>query len=172
MRIGRTGIRRGVTLLFLLGYVLLQIIASPIGYADPMLDNEVKALEDNPNWVAAACDSAAAGENAATISGQGAKAIFEFFVSQGMKPFQAAGIVGNISVESAHTFDPTIVQGGGHSDTPTGSGYGIVQFTPPSKLTAIISAANIDGKPGELLTQLKAIMAQLDGKAGGKQDRR
>lgn len=42
----------------------------------------------------------------------------------------AAGIIGNMGRETGGTFDPTIVEGGSHSNTiPSKGGYGLVQYT-------------------------------------------
>lgn len=52
--------------------------------------------------------------------------IWNFFISKGLTPPQAAGVMGNISLESGGTFSPTI-QEYAH-DWPDG-GWGIVQWT-------------------------------------------
>lgn len=131
------------------------------------IDNSNSAAQQNSTE----CCEDVASSNSAVLAGNGnAEKIFNYFVGKGLKPFQAAGILGNIATESAGTFDPRIVQGGSKSDSPSsagGGGYGIVQFTPGSKLNGIISAAKISGSPNELGTQLDAIWAQLEGKAGG-----
>ena len=42
----------------------------------------------------------------------------------------AAGIIGNMGRETGGTFDPTLVEGGSHSNTiPSTGGYGLVQYT-------------------------------------------
>lgn len=50
--------------------------------------------------------------------------------SYGMTDIAAAGIMGNFGRETGGTYDPRIVQGGSHSDTPiSGKGYGLPQYT-------------------------------------------
>ena len=90
---------------------------------------------------------------------------FNYFVQNGFTAVQAAGIVGNMMYESGGV-DPTKVESDGDSTTPTGQGWGIVQFTPPSKVYGIASAANISSPVYSLATQLQLILAQLQGKAG------
>jgi len=89
---------------------------------------------------------------------------FNFFTAAGFSDQQAAGIVGNMMLESG--VDPHKIQGGGESSTPTGTGWGIVQFTPPSNATAAQAAAHVSGVIGDLTTQLQIVLAQLQGKAG------
>lgn len=77
-----------------------------------------------------------------------------------LTPFQVAGIMGNMQSESG--FDPYIVQGGGHSQNPSvageGVGYGLVQWTPGSKLTTLLA-----GKPPTIPNQIDALWVQLTG---------
>lgn len=69
-----------------------------------------------------------------------AKQVFTFWTGKGFSGASAAGVVGNVGTESMHEFDPTIVQGGGHSNDPSSAGnggYGLYQFTPGAKLKQI-----------------------------------
>lgn len=78
----------------------------------------------------------------------------------GFNEKRAAGIMGNIQVESG--FDPQIIQGGGHSTRPTdagSSGYGLVQWTPGRKLSDYIGGAT-----PTVANQVATLKAQLDGK--------
>lgn len=116
------------------------------------------------------CGDGSTSEGSVTLSGSGnEEKIYNYFISKGLEPFQAAGILGNVQTESAGTFDPQIVQGGSKSKNPDDAGeggYGIFQFTPGSKLKEIMNAAGIKGEPYELVNQLEAVWAQLSGKAG------
>lgn len=91
---------------------------------------------------------------------------FNFFVSVGYKPFQAAGIIGNMMVESG--VEPQRLQG-----TPPGTktpasqfsgsgGWGIVQWTPGTKF--INAAKSAKKNPNSLEVQLRFVASQLDGK--------
>lgn len=104
-----------------------------------------------------------------TLSGNDNRTkIWNFLIEKGLSPPQAAGIMGNIQTESANTWDPTIVQGGSHSDTPPDGknvGYGIVQWTPGTK---ILRAADQTGSsPGDLAFQLNLLWGQLTGTPPG-----
>lgn len=85
-----------------------------------------------------------------------------------LQPFQVAGIMGNMQVESANTWNPTVVEGVTYADSPpnfaAGSpdnppGYGIVQWTPGSKMLAPVLA--LGGKPNDLGSQLDLLWDQL-----------
>jgi hypothetical protein len=105
------------------------------------------------------------------LSGNGNPQIaFNFFVQKGLTLNQAAGIVGNMYLESSGVV-PTKVQGGANSQNPAdagSSGWGIVQWTPANtKVPGIIKAAGINGNVYDIGTQLDMLWAQLTGKAGG-----
>jgi hypothetical protein len=83
---------------------------------------------------------------------------WNYLVSLGLSDEQTAGVMGNIMQESG--FDPERIQGGGDSINPSaagGGGYGIVQWTPGSKLVNDLSAAKISGAAYELATQLSLV---------------
>ncbi|HSQ67306.1 MAG TPA: phage tail tip lysozyme [Polyangiaceae bacterium] len=64
-------------------------------------------------------DASSAASEAALSNGR--KTAYNFFISKGLKPYQAAGIIGNLIQESS--VDPTSVQYGG------GPGRGIAQWS-------------------------------------------
>lgn len=77
--------------------------------------------------------------------------------SIGLGPAQVAGIMGNIEVESAGTWDPGIIEYSG------GGGYGIVQWT-ASRRTDIENFAKSTGKaPDDLEMQVDFIIKELTG---------
>lgn len=135
----------------------------------------------NPESAAAApaqtaqlcCPTSTENGDAALVGGDKPEKVYNFFVGKGLKPYQAAGIMGNIQHESG--FEPKKIEGGKLSEDPADAGtggYGIVQFTAgngeqsKTKVDGIIEAAGITGAPHELQTQLEMIWAQLEGKAG------
>lgn len=66
---------------------------------------------------------------------------FNYLVGQGLQPFQAAGIVGNLMWESGGV-DPTADERLGHAHTPTpGVGFGIAQWTYPSRQQGLLTLA-------------------------------
>lgn len=91
---------------------------------------------------------------------------FNYFVSKKVyTPEQVAGMMGNIQAESH--FDPKIYQGGGDYSTPPGSnGWGIVQWTPSSKIVNYATAVKKD--PSLLSTQAEFLWKQLEGTTPGK----
>lgn len=91
--------------------------------------------------------------------GSGASGTWKSLMSTGyFSKQQAAGVMGNIQSESG--FDPLIVQGGGRSMNPENIsvGYGLVQWTPGSKL-----APYLHGKDPSIATEVNALVAQLRG---------
>lgn len=101
-----------------------------------------------------------------TVSGEGAEAAFKFFVGEGWTKEQAAGIVGNLIVES--NVEPQRLQGTPPGKkTPAdqfsgGSGWGIAQWTPGSKMINPVKASGKD--PNDLAVQLNVIQDGLKGK--------
>lgn len=104
--------------------------------------------------------------------GDNATIIWNYLIGKGLPPFQAAGIMGNMQAESG--FEPRRVQYGtvnsrgqvsvagqdsALDDTPASGGYGIVQFTPGTK---ILPAANAQKRrPGDIMFQLDHVWEQL-----------
>lgn len=85
-------------------------------------------------------------------------------LAQGFSETAAAGVMGNMQTETAGTFDPTIVQGGGHSLNPAdagGGGYGLVQWTPGAKLIPLLHGAvpSIPSEVAALTEQLRTTEA-------------
>jgi phage-related protein len=91
-----------------------------------------------------------------------AKGIWTGLTRLGFSEAASAGIMGNMKDESS--FNPFIIQGGGTSKNPSdagGGGYGLVQWTPGSKLSAILHELNLKNS---MASQLEALAAQLAGK--------
>ena len=92
--------------------------------------------------------------------------VWNYLTSVGYSPAQAAGILGNMAMESG--VNPRRVQGtsspDGDRDYPPeggGTGYGLVQWTPGTK---ILTYAELTGKiPGDLGFQLQLLVGQLKG---------
>ncbi len=84
---------------------------------------------------------------------------WNFLRSKGLSVEQTAGAMGNLDVESSGTFDPEIVEGGGRNSSPSGisSGWGIMQWTPGSKITGLLENAKISTPPNELSSQLELV---------------
>lgn len=143
------------------------------------------AAINTPEGGSACCSAKAATGETSIDAGDGsteenARIIFQYFVGKGLTDFQAAGILGNIEHESG--FEPRLVQYGHLNSrgeisepgkpsrlddmTPPGAltGYGIVQFTPATK---ILPAAQAAGKsPGDIIFQLDFVWEQFQGSEG------
>jgi TP901 family phage tail tape measure protein len=101
------------------------------------------------------------GDGGVTTGGKGgAMGIWNALRTGGLSEVQAAGVMGNMHDESGLSWN--IKQGGGTSNNPssTGAGYGLVQWTPGSKLTEILKAM---GLQNSLENQVKALLNQLSG---------
>lgn len=92
------------------------------------------------------------------VGGSNLEKIYNYFVSKGLLAEQAAGIVGNISVESGG--DPENIQDpGGRTKDPSSitAGWGLIQWTPGSKILGLLRDANISTPVHELSTQLELV---------------
>lgn len=88
--------------------------------------------------------------------------IWDYLTSPGrLTPEQAAGVMGNMQAESR--FDPIIVQGGSHASTPAGisGGWGLVQWTPGTKILPAIANDTFNRIAGDVGLQLDILWAQL-----------
>lgn len=118
----------------------------------------------------ACCPSSASASTTTLSGGDNEAKVWNFFISKGLKPFQVAGIMGNMAGESVPPFSPTSVEGGTQADVPPAyaaaagqdanhPGYGIVQWTPGVGLIPIAAAKN---QPvNDLSFQLNTLWNQL-----------
>ena len=96
-----------------------------------------------------------------TKYGANAHGVWTALLGAGFSKIQAAGIMGNMMSENS-TFDPLLIQGGGRSTSPGASGnggYGLVQWTPGSKLTPYLH-----GHAPSVTTEINALRQQLAGR--------
>ena len=129
----------------------LYSVASGRGWYDPTDDD---------------CDTE--GSTTSTLSGSDNVAkIFNYFVGKGLADYQSAGILGNIHHESG--FEPMRAQGifdrlvsGKDWEQAVGGGWGLVQWTPGSKMVDPTIAAGKN--PDDLIVQLDFIWDQLEGR--------
>lgn len=100
---------------------------------------------------------------AALRGAENAEKIWNFFIDQGFKPFQVAGIMGNIQVESG--FNPRALQPSTTGDAPVpGQGYGLVQWTDSGRHENLIRRSKEKKvKIYDLAFQLDHIMWELKG---------
>ncbi len=171
----------------LFGYSLLCLClclansgyAYAVGFAEPPpITNREKAHID-VSFTGGGDDSAAGecsegGDSSISLSGRdNAEKVYNFMRSKGLSAEQAAGAWGNISVESASTFDPRMVQFGftpARTDDPTKvssnsageqGGWGIIQWTPANKVVqpdgGLMKKAGITSAPSQLGSQLALV---------------
>jgi hypothetical protein len=91
--------------------------------------------------------------------------VWNYFKSKGLSDAQVAGIMGNMQQESS--FDPERIQysfGGGRSQDPTDAGaggWGLIQWTPGSKIIDMAKQAGVNGPIYELATQLDLVWQHM-----------
>jgi hypothetical protein len=93
--------------------------------------------------------------------GAGEGAVWEALRAAGFSAVVAAGIMGNIQSETGNSWSPFIIQGGARSRDPRdagGGGYGLVQWTPGSKLIPYLN-----GQAASIASEVAALAAQLRG---------
>jgi lysophospholipase L1-like esterase len=119
------------------------------------------------NQTSGAAASASCCDNSGDFSGTGnnKKDIFDFFLSKGLSPPQAAGVYGNIMHESHG--DPQNIQDsyGGRSKNPDDAGaggWGLIQWTPGHKIIDMAKTAGVDGPIYELQSQLDLIWQHMN----------
>jgi len=109
---------------------------------------------------------ATCGGGSSTLTGSdNAEKIYNFFTGQGFKPFQAAGIMGNMMDESKlnpRSIEPYPTEG----DQPRrGKGFGLVQWTFADRQEPLEQKAAAAGVlPSDLGIQLQYVMDELQGR--------
>ncbi|HEX8390341.1 MAG TPA: phage tail tip lysozyme [Candidatus Saccharimonadales bacterium] len=141
-----------------------SVVVQPVVYADRFVEPEPisnlqKSHLDIPftgsGSVEETCSASA--DDTALVGKDNLEKIYNHFIGRGLSPEQSAGIIGNISVESGG--DPTIIQGGAHTKDPSGisAGWGIIQWTPGSKIIGLLKTAEIKTPVYLLKTQLEMV---------------
>jgi hypothetical protein len=143
---------------------------APLVAAEPMTNKEKEATVGWTNWVASTgCDNT--GDSATVETGNSIpdedipgqdnrQKIWNYLISLGFTPVQAAGIVGNIGAEGV--YDPQSIENGNEKidpdtgrlvgrtknfevfkqlTTPGQDGYGLIGFTPGASLMGLASSA-------------------------------
>jgi len=125
-------------------------------------------------FVQSSGDTTATGCSNSNLTGSdNQQKVFNFFISNGFTPFQAAGVVGNMVHESGvepkkyqgyfggQLFSSAEIQAG--TVSPRGDGWGIVQWTPSSKMIVPSFDSGIDYESIDSLEyQLSFLLDQLN----------
>lgn len=143
-------------------FVLLSVTpayaATEMSYDDlKSILNEYTQYEDD-----GVCTTSS--ENAISLTGSdNQQKGFNFFVNSGLSDIQAAAIIGNMMQESS--MNPVSIQGGGTTKDPSRItvGWGLVQWTPGSKVLGVAENYGITGPIYELATQLQIVLAEMKG---------
>lgn len=138
---------------------VLTPTAQALGFAaPPSLSNKQKAHQ-NIIFTGSGDDSKVCSETSTILTGSSnEERVWNFFIKKGLSPKQTAGVMGNISVESG--FDPENIQNpAGTTKDPSGlsAGWGLIQWTPGSKIIGLLKTANINTPVYELSTQLNLV---------------
>lgn len=124
----------------------------------------------NPSVVGTcSCGEGSGGASPVLTFDQAAQHIWNFFISKGFQPWQAAGIMGNMQAESG--LNPRRVQ---NTSTPAGdkdnitvddkTGYGLVQWTTKGRQQGLADlAAQNNVISGDIDIQLKYVIQELEG---------
>ena len=126
----------------------------------------------DPNAQPACGAIGADGSTVTSLSGgDNPQIVFNFFTNNGFTAIQAAGIIGNMQAESG--VNPLIYQGDqkNYQVPPrSGPGWGLVQWTPNTKITDYAKSVN---KPAyEISTQMEFLLKQLLGTAPSSNEKR
>lgn len=146
--------------------MLLIFIASMFGGPVSALSVEQKRLFDSGIYYFNSEDSLSSCSTSNLTGGDNAEKIFNFFLEKGLTAAQAAGAFGNIMHESGG--DPENVQNpAGRTKDPStltgeGQGWGLIQWTPGSKIIGLAKEAGISTPLYELPTQLELVWQHMN----------
>jgi hypothetical protein len=140
VRLMKSTLNRSVFVKIGIVICLFNIVFTPLvgavtsGYDESFFSrNDILFYNPDDN----SCSQSSLSSSAASLTGNtNAERVWNWLKSQGLSSEQAAGVMGNMSVESASTFSPTIQQIG--QPWPT-TGWGLVQWT-GGRRTAIASS--------------------------------
>lgn len=118
--------------------------------ATPMTPEEQNIIDGDRAWHTLEKPSQTCSTQTGDIptgnAAQNAQSIFTYFVQvRGLKPWMAAGFLGNMQSESG--LNPRALEPGTTGDAPiSGRGYGLVQWTYPDRQDPLIERGNAPGK--------------------------
>lgn len=151
-------------------FMLSTLLVSPTTFAaDPTpepqfyIDNDIIFYDANASDNT--CADGLTSVSIANLKGKNnLEKVFNYMKGKGLSDIQAAGVVGNVAEESGG--DPTIIQGGGHTKDPSGitAGWGLIQWTPGTKVIAAAKGAGVTTPIYELASQLDILWGHMNNK--------
>jgi hypothetical protein len=162
------GLKPGLSIVTL----VVMLVFSPSGIVKAIAVEQERIYDNSVDWLVyqeskytpCSIDTAADGGNAtggtANAETDNAKTAYNYFVKQGLSPFRAAAIVGNLAWESSGV-NPRINEGGG------GPGRGIAQWSVNGRWKSLQQWATENGNLDiyNIQTQLDFIWYEMNGTA-------
>lgn len=148
-------------LFFLAITALLVFNTSAVSLA--LDDGELNSLNGNTVWYAPTLSSTCSAGIPILSGSSNEDKTWNYFKGQGLSDAQVAGIMGNLEQESG--FNPTIMEIGGQSNNPADAdpkGWGLIQWTPGSKVIDMEQQAGIEGPIYDLATQLALVWQHMN----------
>src|SRR3954452_15469934 len=145
------------SILFCLFAAVLLLVPASQAFAQALNQDDANSIYDDTVWY-----QPNAGDNSGSCSGvsvsgsDNEQKTWNYLKGKGLSDQQVAGIMGNIEVESA--FNPQIMQKGGTSQNPADAdplGWGLIQWTPGSKVVGMAQTAGVN-------TPIYLLGSQLD----------
>ena len=155
---------------------ILCLLFSTSAFAQSLNQDDVNSIYNDTVWYQQNGGNGCTVNIDVNLSGKtNADKAYNFFISKGLSPVQAAAILGNFMQESG--MNPKRVQGGGESDTVPldgKTGYGLAQWTDIGRQQALVEYSKQTNLPvyslelqlnfawyeassGDVITNLKAI---------------
>lgn len=129
---------------YIFGLMALLFLLTPARGAIALSSTDTQSIYNDTVWYAPSLGTGSC-SSAPLVGNDNEQKSWNYFINQGLTDKQAAGIMGNIQIESA--FNPEIMQKGGSSQNPADAdplGWGLIQWTPGSKVINEAKEASIN----------------------------
>lgn len=166
MIFSNTRIKAKLTKIILFLFVALYIGMIPTT-AFALTGAQIKVFRDGiPYFNTESSTAACSASETSLVGSDNEQKTWNYFKSKGLDNIHTAAVMGNIHQES--TFNPQIMEIGGNSKDPRDAGskgWGLVQWTPGSRVIGIAEDLHITGPIYELSTQLDIVWGEMTGTA-------